>query len=96
MWFCLVSVKASCIPFQSGDEAKIKYLHVIIHKQTGEPYGGICACTVGLIYILLEEAALSRKKSRKKYLTQVVYFTCVHTLPYDITSVYPNCENLVD
>ena len=32
-------IKASCIPSQSGDEAKIKPLHVILDKQTGEPYG---------------------------------------------------------
>lgn len=43
--FC--AVRASCLPSQSGDEAKIKYLHVILDKYTGEPYGGICTCTVG-------------------------------------------------
>ena len=44
MWICLVSVKASCIPFQSVDEAKNNHIHVILHKQTGEPYGGFCTC----------------------------------------------------
>ena len=46
--FC--AIKASCIPSQSGDEAKIKHVHVIMDKQTGEPYGGFCTCTVGLVY----------------------------------------------
>jgi hypothetical protein len=35
--FC--AIKASCIPSQSGNEAKIKHEHVIMDKQTGEPYG---------------------------------------------------------
>jgi len=46
--FC--AIKASCIPSQSGDEVKIKHVHVIMDKQTGEPYGGFCTCTVGLVY----------------------------------------------
>jgi hypothetical protein len=45
--FC--ASKASCIPSQSGNEANIKYVHVIMDKQTGEPYGGFCTCTVGLV-----------------------------------------------
>ena len=51
MGFSLVSVKASCIPFQSGDETKINHLHVILHKQSGEPYVGFCTCIVHLIAI---------------------------------------------
>ena len=46
----LCAIKASCIPSQSGNEAKIKHVHVIMDKQTGEPYGGLCTCTVGLVY----------------------------------------------
>jgi hypothetical protein len=46
--FC--AIKASCIPSQSGNEAKIKHVHVIMDKHTGEPYGGFCTCTVGLVY----------------------------------------------
>ena len=46
--FC--AIKASCIPLQSDDDANIEHPHAIHHKQTGEPYGGFCACTVGLIY----------------------------------------------
>ena len=47
--FC--AIKASCIPSQSGNEAKIKHVHVIMDKQTGEPYGGFCTCTVGLVIV---------------------------------------------
>ena len=48
------------------------------------------------VNILLEEAALSRTKIKKKNkLTKVVYFTGGHTLPVGITSDYPNYENLV-
>jgi hypothetical protein len=43
--FC--TIKASCIPSQNGNEAKIKHVHVTMDKQTGEPYGGFCRCTVG-------------------------------------------------
>ena len=91
MWFCFVSVKASCIPFQSGDEAKIKHLHVIFHKQTGEPYGGFCTCRVGLIYYWKKQFCLGKKK----HFTKVVRFTGGHTLLDGITSDYPNYENLV-
>ena len=94
MWFCLVSAKASCTPFQSGDEAKIKHLHAILHKQSGEPYGGFCTCIVGLIYYWKKQLCLE-KKLRKNKLTKVVYFTGGHTLPVGITSEYPNYENLV-
>ena len=94
MWFFFISVKASCIPFQSGDEAKIKHLHVILHKQIGEPYGGFCTCTVGLINFWKKQLCL--EQNIKKKLTKVVYFTGVHTLPDVITSEYPNFENLVD
>ena len=47
------------------------------------------------VNILLEEAALSRRK-QKNNLTQVVYFTGGHTLPDVITLEYPNFENPVD
>jgi hypothetical protein len=48
------------------------------------------------VNILLEEAALSRKKEkRKNNLTQVVYFTGWHTLPDVITLEYPNFENIM-
>ena len=47
--FC--AIKASCIPSQSGNEAKIKHVHVSMDKQTGEPYGGFCTCTVGLVIV---------------------------------------------
>lgn len=43
--FC--AVKASCLPSQSGEEAKTKYLHIILDKHTSEPYGAFCTCTVG-------------------------------------------------
>jgi hypothetical protein len=43
--FC--TIKASCIPSQNGNEAKIKHVHGTMDKQTGEPYGGFCRCTVG-------------------------------------------------
>ncbi|XP_063446860.1 uncharacterized protein LOC134726389 [Mytilus trossulus] len=44
--FC--AVKASCLPSQSGEEAKTKYLHIILDQHTSEPYGAFCTCTVGL------------------------------------------------
>ena len=92
----MVSVKASCIPFQGVDEARIKHLHVILHKQTGEPYGGFCTCTVGLIFHWKKQLCLEKNKKTKNNLTQVVYFTGGHTLPDVITLEYPNFENPVD
>lgn len=53
-------IKASCIPSQSGDETKIKHLHVIRHKRTGEPYGGFCKCTVGLVYYWKKQICLEK------------------------------------
>ncbi|CAG2212198.1 unnamed protein product [Mytilus edulis] len=41
--FC--AVKASCLPSQSGEEAKTKYLHIILDQHTSEPYGAFCTCT---------------------------------------------------
>jgi hypothetical protein len=58
----ICAVKASCIPSQSGDEAKIKHLHVILDKQTGEPYGGFCTCTVGLVYYWKKQLCLEKFK----------------------------------
>ena len=58
----IYAVKASCIPSQSGDEAKIKHLHVILDKQTGEPYGGFCTCTVGLVYYWKKQLCLENIK----------------------------------
>ncbi|XP_070536263.1 uncharacterized protein [Ptychodera flava] len=43
--FCLV--KAQCNPSQSGDSARVKWLHVVLDKMTGEPYGAFCVCAVG-------------------------------------------------
>ena len=94
MWFSLVSVKAYCIPFQSGDETKIKHLHVILHKQSGEPYGGFRTCTVGLIYYWKKQLCL--ETNPQKIFKKVVYFTGGHTLPDGITPEYPNFGNLVD
>ena len=88
----LCAIKVSCISPHSSDEAKIKHLHVILHKQTGEPYGGFC--TVGLIYYWKKQLCL--EKNHKYNLTKVVYFTGGHTLPDGITSEYPNFEHLVD
>jgi hypothetical protein len=49
------------------------------------------------VNILLEEAALSRKKQKTKTnLTQVVYFAGGHTLPDVITLEYQHFENPVD
>lgn len=43
--FCLV--KAQCIPSQSTESRRVKWLHVILDKTIGEPYGAFCSCTVG-------------------------------------------------
>ena len=45
--FCLV--RAKCCPSQSSDEHKMKSLHVVLDKHSGEPYGGYCSCTVGCV-----------------------------------------------
>jgi hypothetical protein len=71
----ICAIKASCIPSQSGNEAKIKHVHVIMDKQTGEPYGGFCTCTVGLVIVYKEEAALHSG----------------YSLPNGIASEYLNC-----
>ena len=44
-------------------------------KQTGEPYGGFCTCTVGLVIVYKEEAALHSG----------------YSLPNGIASEYLNC-----
>jgi hypothetical protein len=49
------------VPFQSG-EAKIKHIHVILHKQTGKPYDGIYPCTVGLIYYWKKQLCLDKNQ----------------------------------
>ena len=84
---CKLLCKDSCIPPKSGDQANIKHLHVILHKQTGEPYDGFCTCTLGLIYYWKKQ--LCQKRNQKNYLTKVVYFAGGHTLADDITSEYP-------
>ena len=43
--FCIV--KAQCIPSQSGDSRHVKWLHVILDKHLGEPYGAFCICAAG-------------------------------------------------
>lgn len=43
--FCII--KAQCLPSQSGDSKRVKWLHVILDKKTGDPYGAFCICTVG-------------------------------------------------
>lgn len=47
--FCVV--RASCLPSQSTLPEDVKWLHVILDKDSGRPYGGYCTCTVG--YVLL-------------------------------------------
>lgn len=43
--FC--AIKAQCLPSQSTENRRVKWLHVILDKSTGEPYGAFCVCTVG-------------------------------------------------
>lgn len=43
--FCIV--KAQCLPSQSTESRRVKWLHVILDKRLGEPYGAFCICTVG-------------------------------------------------
>jgi hypothetical protein len=63
-------------------------------NKLGEPYGGFCTCTVGLIYYWKKQLCLER--NQKNNLTKVVYFTGGHTLADGITLEYPNFENLID
>ena len=60
----LCAIKVSCISPHSSDEAKIKHLHVILHKQTGEPYGRFCTCTVGLIYYWKKQLCLEKNPEK--------------------------------
>lgn len=53
--FCVV--KAQCLPSQSSENKKVKCLHVILDKITGEPYGAFCVCTVG--YVLYDTFIIS-------------------------------------
>jgi hypothetical protein len=71
--------KVSCISPHSSDEAKIKHLHVILHKQTGEPYGGFC--TVGLIYYWKKQLCLE-KKSEKQFNKSSLLFRWAHSLSW--------------
>ena len=50
--FCII--KAQCLPSQSGDLKRVKWLHVILDKKTGEPYGAFCICTVGYVSAIFE------------------------------------------
>ena len=72
-----------------------KHLHVILHKQTGEPYGGLCTCTVGLILYWKKQRCLEKNKKQKQFNTSSLFYRR-HTLPDVITLEYRNCENPVD
>jgi hypothetical protein len=43
--FCVV--RASCLPSQSTLPDDVKWLHVVLNKENGQPHGGYCSCTVG-------------------------------------------------
>ena len=74
--FC--AIKASCIHLQSGDEAKIEHLHVILHKQTGELYGVFCTCIVGLLYYWKKQLRLE-KKSEKQFNKSSLLYRWAHS-----------------
>jgi hypothetical protein len=74
----LCTIKVSCISPHSSDEAKIKHLHAILHKQTGEPYGGFCTCTVGLIYYWKKQLCLE-KKSEKQFNKSSLLYRWAHS-----------------
>ncbi|XP_069122147.1 uncharacterized protein [Argopecten irradians] len=54
--FCVV--KAQCLPSQSSDNKRVKWLYAVLDKQTGEPYGGFCVCTVGRTQVCSHIGAL--------------------------------------
>ena len=93
MIFCLVRDTTSSIPFQSGNEATIKHLHVVLHKQTGNSYGGFRICTVGLIYYRKNQLCLEKK--RKQFCKSSSSYSWAHSADV-ITSQDANFENLVD
>jgi hypothetical protein len=73
-----------------------KLIYRILHKQTGEPYGGFCTCTVGLIRYWKKQICLEKKQKNKKQFKTSSLFYRRHTLPDVITLEYPNFENPVD
>lgn len=48
-FFC--AVRGLCNPSQSTNKDDVKMVMVIMDKNTGQPYGGYCTCTVGLVYV---------------------------------------------
>ncbi|CAC5357723.1 unnamed protein product [Mytilus coruscus] len=76
------AVKASCLPSQSSEKAKTKYLHIILDQHTSEPYGAFCTCTVGLtqacshigaLLFLLAEVVSRGRIYQKIRLLQKIY-----------------------
>jgi hypothetical protein len=58
-------------------------------KQTGEPYGGFCTCTVGLVIVYWKKQ-LCIEKIKYKF-NKCMYFTGGYFLPNGIASEYLNC-----